>query len=273
MLVEVEVRTPQGTLLNLPLEDISSGIIVQEIDGLDPVKATLVSSSFAQMDGAQYQSSRRETRNIKFKLGLEPDPLTDSVEDLRDLLYRYFMPESEVSLRFVRDVRADVDITAVVETFESALFVAEPEVNISLICFDPDFYDPVESELSGTTVSSEAETLVDYEGTVNTGLKLTLNVNRSVSEFTLYHRTADNTIRSLDFSASLVADDVVEISTVVGDKGATLTRTGTTSSILYAVSPQSSWSQFMPGNNYLRVYAEGAGIPFTIEYTTKYGGL
>ncbi len=59
MLIKVEARTSSGALLILPLDDVSSGYVVEEIEGLDPVKATLVSSSFAQADGEQYH-----TRNV-----------------------------------------------------------------------------------------------------------------------------------------------------------------------------------------------------------------
>ena len=273
MLVEVEVTSGQGDMISLSLEEDDSGLIVQQIDGLDPVKATLVSSGFAQKDGELYQSSRREKRNIRIQLGLYPDPLSDTVRSLRDRLYRFFMSKSEVSLRFIHDEEEDVDIVGRVESCETALFSAEPAVDISIICFDPDFFDPDPVVLTGNSVGSGTEMLVEYAGTVDTGIEFTLNVNRTLSDFTLYHRTPDDTLRQLDFSASLVAGDVLFISTVTGNKGATLTRAGVSSSVLYAVSPQSVWTDLVPGDNFIRVYAEGAAIPYEISYITKYGGL
>lgn len=272
MLTKVEVRTRQGTLLSLPLDDVSSGFIVQDVDGLGPVKATLASSGFAGLDGEQYHSSRRETRNVKIQLGLDPDPLMDSVFDLRKLLYGFFMPKSPVDLRFYEDDLV-VNISGRVESFEPAIFSAEPAVDISIICFDPDFIDPTSVELSGSTTSGSAEMLIEYDGTVDTGMIFTLNVDRAVDEFTLYHRTPSDETRILDFSSSLVAGDVLTISTVAGSKGATLVRSGTSSSVLYAISPPSSWTELEYGDNHIRVYAEGAGIPFEIEYVTRYGGL
>jgi hypothetical protein len=122
MLVAFEVSTRQGDTLTLPLDDVSSGVIVQNISGLAPVKATLVSSSFAGVDGEQYQSSRRETRNITIKLGLDPDPLTSSVSELRQQLQGFFMPKSEIDLTFYRNDTVDVSIAGVVESFDSELF-------------------------------------------------------------------------------------------------------------------------------------------------------
>jgi hypothetical protein len=273
MITKVEVRTPVGTLLTLQLDDVSDGFVVEDIQGLDPVKATLVSSSFANLDGAQYQSARREFRNIVMVIGLEPDYITTSVRDLRTHLYNFFLPKSQVELRFYMSDGLIVNISGRVESFETQLFTREPTVNISIVCFDPDFTETAPVSISGSSVSDSSEFLVTYDGTIETGILFTLNVDRVLGEFTIYHRPPDGVVRTLDFSASLVADDVVVIDTVVGEKSATLTRTSTLSSLLYAVSPQSNWFQLQPGDNYLRVYAVGSAIPFSIEYTTRHGGL
>ncbi len=44
MLTKLDVSTVQGDLLTLQLDDVSEGLVVLEVEGLDPVKATLVSS-------------------------------------------------------------------------------------------------------------------------------------------------------------------------------------------------------------------------------------
>src|SRR5687768_15048880 len=100
MLTRVDVTTRQGNLLSLLLEEISSGLVVEEIEGLDPVRAILVSSSYAGQDGEQYQSSKRERRDIKITLGIEPDETVEEVADVRRRIYAYFMPKSEVNLKF-----------------------------------------------------------------------------------------------------------------------------------------------------------------------------
>lgn len=269
----VQIRNDQGALLSLPLGDVSSGIVVQNIDGLDPVQATLVSSSFAQLDGEQYHSARRAKRNIKLRFGLEPMYGGGSVRDIRKRLYNFFMPKSSVELTFQMDDGLSVNISGRVETCETPMFVREPTIDVSLLCFNPDFYDPVPVQLTGSTTDLTTETLVTYDGSVESGIKFVLNVNRTLSEFTLYHRPPDGSLRSLDFAAPLSAGDVLTISTVPGAKGATLLRANTTSSILYGISPYSNWIALQPGENHLRAYAVGAGIPYTIEYTDKYGGL
>jgi len=273
MLTKVEVTNNQGAVLTLPVGEAVDGFFIKDIDGLDPVKATIVSSGFANQDGELYQASRREKRNIVSKLGLEFGPRTGSIRDLRKQLYNFFMPKTQIQLRFIDDEDPSVYILGRVETCDAPLFVQNPEATISLLCFDPDFFDPTIQQISATTTSDTSEFGMIYEGTTETGFIFTLNVDRSLDEVTIYSRTPDGVLTSLQFIAPLVAGDVLQISTVSGSKWAKLTRAGSTGSILYGVSPYANWINLFPGENHLRVYAEGAGIPYTIEYTNKFGGL
>ena len=274
MLTKVEVRKPQGDLLTLTLDDPSDGYVVAEITGLDPVKATLVSSSFANLDGEQYQSARREKRNIVFTVELVPEFADDAtVSGLRNALYSFFMPKNLVNLRFFTDDGLEVNIAGIVESCESAMFTDQPQVVISIVNFDPDFTSTTETTFSGSTVSDATEATIDYPGSVEAGYVLVLHVDRSVSDFTIYHRVPDGTLYSLQFSAALVADDELTISTVRGDKYATLVRLSTTTSVLFAVSAQSNWTELQPGENGFRVYASGDPIDFDLTYTSRYGAL
>ena len=273
MLYKLEATNNQGNTLALPLEDVSNGLYIADIDGMGPVKATLVSTSFARLDGQQYHSSRRDARNITIKIDLEPDWATESVYNLRKRAYAYFMPKSWVKLRFYMDEGLTVDIEGRVESCEATIFSNKPMLDISIMCFDPDFLALTSTTVTGNTTSSTTETTINYPGEVEAGFNFQLSLNRTLSQFTIYNTTPDGEIRSLDFAASLLNADVVKISTVVGNKEATLTRSGSQSSILYGVSPQSAWLELVPGVNKIRVYATGAAIPWSISYKSRYGGL
>lgn len=282
LLKALTVTNSQGSVLDLPVDDPSSVFKVNKIEGLDPVKATLVSSSFANMDGEQYHSSRREARNIKVSLGLRPDYTSMDAKGLRDILYPYFMPKTESLLtfhmfdRFATDFllqALNLDIYGRVETFDAALFTKEPTVDISLMCFNPDFYDPNKVTFNGMTVADLTDTILSYDGSVDTGVVFTLRPDRDVDEFTIFHRPSDQTLKTIDFAAPLVAGDVLAISSVFGSKSVVLTHAGVELSLLYGLSPQAAWLNLQPGDNSIRVYANGAPVPFTIEYTNKYGGL
>lgn len=273
MIDKVEVRTISGDLLTLTLADASNGYAVSDIQGLDPVKATIVSSDFAQMDGSQYQNSSRSERNIVIAISFEPNYDTTTVRSLRSNAYSFFMPKSYVNLRFYLDEGLIVETTGRVESFEAPLFTDDPKAAISILCFDPDFIETTPIVVSGSTVSSTTEFGVTYEGTSDTGFVFVLSVNRTLGEFSIYQHAPDGSLRSMDFAAALVSGDIVTISTVDGDKRVTLTRSGSTTSLLYGLSPQSPWLKLQHGVNNLRVHAVGAAIPFTITYKDRYGGL
>lgn len=273
MLTKVEIVTAQGTVLSLPLQDASLGYVVKDIAGLDPVKATITQSKFAQVDGTKKQSSSRDGRNIVIKLGYAPDYVTNDIRQLRNYLYQYAMPKSTVLLKFYMDDVLFVQISGDVESCEAPLFSKEPEVNISIINFQPDFLAPDSVRVPGNTVSDATEQVVNYPGSSETGIVFTLNLNRSLSEFMLYNRLPNGDIQSLEFVGPLINGDKLEIRTNVGEKGAWLTRAGVETPVLYLVSPVSAWVKLYPGVNNIRVLASGAAIPFTIDYLARYGGL
>lgn len=274
MLTKVDVDNLQGGTLSLPLQPSTPGYMVREIEGLDPVKASITSSEFAQLDGSQFQSARMENRNLVLRIGLEPYFAGGStVSSLRTALYGYFMPKSSVKLTFYIDDVATYSIQGVVESFETPLFAKDPEVAISLICTDPDFTAIAATTVNGNTVADATEQTISVAGSVETGYLFTINVNRSIAGFSIFTRRPDGSTTQMDVTIALVAGDVVKISTVPKNKYATLTRASVTTSILYAVSNSAKWGPLYSGTNYFRVLVSGAAIPYTVVYTNRYGGL
>lgn len=275
MLSRIQAVSPTSDLLDFTLDDSDTGLLIQgEPGGLGPVKTNIVSSEFATIDGTQYQSDQRGERNITFQVGLEPDYTVDEEPaDLRDRLYDFFMPGSPVSLKFYDTKKTPRYTNGIVESCDPGYFQEEPTVDISIICNDPDMYDVTIIQETGNTTTTTNSVPLQYDGTSKTGIVFKLNVNRTMNAFTIYHERPDGLLGIMDFAIDLQAGDVVEVSTVRGNKYARLTRLGSTSSILYAVSPSSNWIEFARGENQFRVYATGAAVPWSLEYTKKYGGL
>lgn len=273
MLTQVNVSNPHGDTLSLQLLDASNGFVVKEVAGLDPVNATLTTSVMAQRDGAQAQNARRETRNVTMKLGLAPDYVVSTVDSLRQLLYGWFMPKLNIGLSFYKDGVLYAISSGRVESFENALFSADPEVDISIICYDPDLYAPAAVTTSLATVSTTDTHTFAYEGTTETGVIFTLTVDRTLTDFTLYNTAPDNTLQQFIVSGSFEAGDVITINSIAGQKSITLTRSGIDSSILYWVDTASDWITFQKGNNLFRAFADGAAIGYMLTYTPKYGGI
>lgn len=274
IITKLEVRNPQGSLLTLMLEDDSSGYYIQEIEGLDPVKTTLVSSSTVKRPGAQFQSKKRDPRNIILTLGYNPDYSDETtVASLRSNLYNWFDNDAEVALRFYMDTGLTVNISGEIEKMDAPLFVQDPNAKISIMCFEPDFVDINTEELTGESVDDTTETLVQYTGGVRTGFVFTITFDRTESEFTIYTRSPANVLTQMDVTGDFEVGDVLTISTISGDKYASLLRSGTSSFVAYMVSTQSTWYEFTKGDNYIRVYATGDPLAYTLDYTPRYGGL
>lgn len=273
MLSQVEVLSDQGTLLILPVGEDSNGFYVKDIDGLDPVSASLSSSVFGQLAGEVEQGSRREKRNIVLTVGLEPDYISRTISQMRRQLYQFFMPESKATLRFVSDDLETVSIRVTIEDMDSALFTQDPDATISMVAYKPDFLSLVETTLPGQSTSGAVDTNLVYPGSVPAGFLLTMNVNRSITGFVIQQTLPNAVQRTLEFQRPMVNGDILQINTVEGNKFATITRGGSISSAIGGISPQADWLQLSPGTNKMRVSLAGAGIPYTIKYTSRYGGL
>lgn len=273
MLTLVQATSDQGTTLGLTLMDNSNGYTVQDITGLDPVKASVVTSSYADIDGAQFQSARRDSRNIVFTIGLQTGYGPQFVQQLRDTLYRTFRLKRSVSLLFTYDDGTQRQTSGYVESVECPLFTAKPVATVSVICGDPDFDDPNPGEYTAPTTNDVTETLLSYPGTSETGFVFTCTVDDTPSGINLQIRDDSNNIQQLNFAADMQPGDVVQISTVPGSKGATITRDNVTTSYLYGVDPNSTWLTLEPGDNYLSVVKDGDAANFTLDYTAKYEGL
>lgn len=277
-LLMVEVITEKLESLQLPLQGSSNGYEIHDIQGLDPVKAEIVASSFGTVDGTQYQTSRRGNRNVVIKLGYTPDFITNDVSSLRNALYSKLMPKSSIRLLFHMSDGTIPEISGRVETFESPLFTKDPEATLSVICFQSDFINPEEVIFEGWTAVDLPENRLEftYSGNINTGAKLIINVDRTLTDLAWRHYGPDNIVSSIDLTSSvdpLIAGDIVEISTVQGKKGAWRTRGTNKESILYNISPESIYFQITPGQNFMQVIAEGTGIPVVFSYFNRYGGL
>jgi hypothetical protein len=273
MLTQMDVTNSRGNVLSFLLEELEGPYQVQSIEGLDPGKASLVSSNFVGADGEQFQSAKRGARNIKIRLDLDPDFNPKGYAEVRRDLYTHFMPKSKVTLRFYLTTGLYLDIVGIVEYMTTPLFAEDPDVEISIMCYDPDFVDGRMVTVNGMSVNNSTNTVVEYPGTVESGSVITINFNRAVSEFTIYNIDEGGNLRQLDFSGTLLDGDQLVISSIAGNKGITLTRDSVSSSYLYGRSAQSSWISFVEGTNHFRVYAEGDPIPYVLEYVVRYGGL
>lgn len=146
-------------------------IQIRNIDGLDPVKASVNTSPRGIVVGDSYTGSSVPSRNIVLTVGLNPDWDLWTYEKLRQLIYSYFMPMRPIRLVFYSDDLIPVEIIGIVESAAQNMFSKDPEFIISVICPDPYF-----TALNPTVLTGQAGDTVeiDYNGNVETGIRLML---------------------------------------------------------------------------------------------------
>ena len=271
-LTKVSIVSASGETVELPIGS-SMGYQLEEITGLDHVKADITSSDYGASDGARYQSSRRGSRNIVMRIGLIPDYVTNSVQSLRLGLGNRAAPKSRVTLRFHDSDGTVLRTDGHVESFESPLFVQDPKAWISIICLDPDFVAEVQTSHSLNSVVGVTPAEVGYLGSAATGFLLEMTMNRATNEIALVVDTAEGETMRMDFAMALASGDKLEINSVFGQKGVWVTKTGVRTSALAATTPVSKFPVLTHGINDIRVQMAGAAIPYTIKYYARHGSL
>lgn len=277
MLTRIEVRNALGGLLTLPLQSISNGFIVDSIEGLDPVDASVVTSTHANFDGELFQVARRDKRTLVVNLAFAPDYETQTVESLRYKLYEYFLPKMQITLRFVVSGQPTVEIAGVVESFNSPKFSKDPSASISIVCPDVDFIGTSTTLHDGLTSAATTYTDFVYPGSEETGIFFRMTLNRAIRYFTLYSQASDGIVQEMAFE---MPEDLpypetqsVTIDTRNGRKTVYSTTSAGNTSRLYAMDRNANWIRFKPGINRFRVSVAGAGIPYQVSYKARYGGL
>lgn len=228
------------------------------IDGLTPPSANIVTSQIALMDGTKFNSATVNQRNIVIHL-----QLVHNVEEMRIKLYRYFRIKQYCKIYYSNRHR-EVYCEGYVETFENDRFVLNNQVDISIICPSPWFKEmneiitemasvlslfefPFAIEAAGIEFSKldkEHRTAVLNSGDVDGGMRIELFATSEVINPRIIN-TDTHEIIGINFE--MQEGDMVEISTVRGDKHVWLTRGGQTTNIINTVMKDPDWMQIPPG--------------------------
>lgn len=283
VITQMEVFSAQDDAPALPMGGFGPNddpIQVRNIDGLGPVKADITTTPFASGRGALYQGSTVGTRNIVLSLGLNPDFVTyPSMLELRRILYRYLLPTAWTKLRFYTEELPPVEIEGYVESFEPNMFSDDPEIQVSIICPNPDFIDPTPNVLNGT-VTEFADDGVEFEyiGSVPAGLEMTVTPSESNPSFTGEIIVVMGPPPETVFAVSPVTIDAthsLRIATwpakkVESIESGFLARTN----LLADVTADSVWPIIRVGSNKIVVNSDADfGQLWEMAYFTRFGGL
>ncbi len=287
MLTKVEVTSPRPDVPVLLLGEFhpnQNPIQIRDISGLEPVKAEITTTSFIQ-DGVLFQSSRLGMRNLVLILGLNPNWIDQTMSTLRRMLYTYFLPKAWCKFRFYSDDMPTVEIEGFIETFEPNIFSQDPEIQISVLCPQPDFVGI--DRVTYTGVDIPAATLVlDYKGTVETGFEMNFDLIASPEVQNEAFQTSQPGTIWNRFDTRLVnanSDFYLHVSTVKSGKKTEYVRRSD-GFIINQISNKvtnpvigSVWPLIKPGKNTLQVTRFGSTQmtpkAWTMWFYNRYGGL
>lgn len=302
MIKLVKITNYLGEELTLTLTQPElSGIYIESITGLGPVKADINTTEVTTADGAMYNSARANKRNIVMTLGFLAEQ--GSVEDNRQKTYKYFPLKQNLTLYFETDNRK-CQISGYVESNEPDIFSATEKTQISIICPDPYFYaiGEVETQFFGVdplfefpfdndspsedlielgNLNKRKDRIIDYEGDSEVGIEIEIEVIGNAKNLAIYNVTKRERM-TIDHSkllqltgAGLGNGDIVKISTLKGHKYIHLTRDGNTTNILNCIERDADWFRLSKGTNVFMFQCEEGttNIQMTIKNKIIYEGI
>lgn len=176
MLTQAIIQTSTPVTFNVESVDPEEILIVKSISGLSKAGADLFTGDFAR-GGGYYQGRRAKKRNPVFNFKVNPNyALNISASDIREFLYEIFMEPTATSqavqVLIKDDKLPDRYFIGYCEDIDADMWSREMGATVSLLCTDP--YLRSAEETLGISLSGWYNLPINYEGTAQTGVELTL---------------------------------------------------------------------------------------------------
>lgn len=280
MITQIKAYTELEDAPTLPIDVDGSAetdlIQIRDIQGLDPVDASIGTSQYGSVDGASPTGNTVNTRNIVMTIGLNPDWGTNTYSSLRRLIYGYFIPKRRVKLEFYCDDMADVQILGYVEKVTINPFSKDPEFQISIICPDPHFTAIEESIFTGHT--DDAPLTIDYQGSVPAGILVKVSDSGAAAPGTIGVNIGVPPYIQFLAGATVASDMYFELSSVplrkwirnVMDSEEIISLLG---SEYVDESGSFTWPVLQPGENKIAIVTDVGSHDWTLRYFERFGGL
>jgi phage-related protein len=274
-----KIENSNGEILTLTGNEPVYQVI--DITGLNPPKAQINTSTIVGLDGAVFNSSKLETRNLVLTVKINGD-----IESNRQQLYNYFRTKSWCKFYFTNN-NLDVSIEGYVESVECDLFTNNETAQISIICPYPYFKSLAETlqklshtnalftfpftiNLNNPVVISEYTTggiNVFNSSESDTGAMIEIDISNSVSSIEIKNtNTGDDFVLNYAFQSG----DKVIINTNKGQKSITLVRSGRVSNLFSALKQGSVFFQLQAGSNMFEYLADGEASSDDIRVLFRY---
>jgi len=278
----------------------NSGFQVLSVDGLGPSKAEIAVTEMSGQDGADFNSARANTRNVVFRLGFLPKP---DIETIRQKSYKYFPLRRPIRIQ-INATNRQAYVYGYVESNEPDIFSERESCIISVLCPRAHVYDiyeqitnfsskinlfefPFSNEslvsplIEFSEFGTESEKNIVYEGGMPVGIVITIHATGPANDVVM---TDSDTLETLSIDSAvlismtgsdIIAGDEIVISTVKGNKYATLTRSSVDYNILNALGANPTWFEIDRGDNRFAFSADSglSNLLFEISNEIAYEGI
>lgn len=289
----------------LTLTQIESEYQIVQIEGLNPPNAKINLLNMANIDGARFNNSKLETRELVVTVKLNGSGA--DVEANRQRLYRYFPTKDWCKFYYTNNFR-NVFIEGYVNTVQVSPFAKDERMQISIICPQPYFkslymiIDDISKVLNrfefpfafgsnGATnpdvptdpgtddaipfseIEMDRVTNVYNDSESETGMMIEIDVIQPINTITIQN-TDSGEFFTINYS--FVQNDKIIINTNLGSKSISLVRDGVTYNIFPALVKGSTFFQLNIGNNFFGFTvgeSEASSVHIVFKHYTVYRGV
>jgi len=249
---------------------------IRNIDGLEPVKASVNTSLFGSVDGSAYTGGNVPNRNIVLTIHPNPDWHTWHYDDLRKLIYSYFMTKRQIRLVFYDDTVSPVEISGIIEDVSTSIFSKDQEFNISVICPDPYFTSVDPKVITGQSIrSGGASTVITYNGSVEAGIVVKVSFSSGTAPTTIGIQVGDPKINYFNVTSTVNSSSYFIMSSIPMQKYSQNVSIGggTITNLLSKIQEGSKWPLFQPGDNDFSVITDQGIQDWELTFYERFGGL
>lgn len=260
----LKAETASGS--NIILTGNETDYQVTKVTGLNPPVAVINTAAFAGQDGAQFNSSRLNTRNVVLTIRIN-----GNVEANRLRLYHFFETKEWVKLTYVNGSR-DCYVEGYVESVECDYFSNSETVQVSIICPNP--YWQKSTETLVTLENTGLWTSVENDSDDDAGFELTAEFGEADTSFILTIQQGVY-VRQMGITYNFAAGDTLKIDTRKGRKSVILERGGVESNILAALGTYGFISLFSGSNSVVYGLSESdpSDCDVTLVFREQYRGV
>lgn len=289
----------------LTLTQIESEYQIVQIEGLNPPPARVNLLNMANIDGARFNNSKLETRELVITVKLNGSGA--DVEANRQRLYRYFPTKDWCKFYYTNNFR-NVFIEGYVNTVQVSPFAKDERMQISIVCPQPYFkslymiIDDISKVLNqfefpfafgsnGATnpdvptdpgtddaipfseIEMDRVTNVYNDSESETGMIIEIEVIQPIDTITIQNT---DTGEFFTLNYSFAQNDKIIINTNLGSKSVSLIRDGITYNIFPALVKGSTFFQLNIGNNFFGFTvggSEASSVHIVFKHYTVYRGV